>query len=321
MAIAAQGSFGSVRPAARPYGNAHEYGGKTLGRAVEGAVEFKTALGLPSYDDLFKQFGGPGTQEWGNAGAAGEGARWTRENAMQSRADLQAQQANIRAAREGARNPTGTEGFQSVMRLAGDRTAAAAQEADRGAAAAAQRRGYAGGYNPAATERARLGALADAGGEAALAERKFQTDLLGQENEWFGTQADIYGNDLSAYTDLTKSYAELPTKYLSAYSDLLSGLGGYGDLFGTALKGAMFEEEPDRWALQEAADARGDARKFGYGERAADSAASRSETAAQSDFERQQAAEREQLAARYRASGRDPSGRPYGSANPTGTRY
>jgi hypothetical protein len=315
----ALGAFGGVRPAtAPPATQAGRYGGQTLGRAVEGAVQYKNAMGLPSYADLFKQFGGEGEQAWGNAGAAKEGADFARNELVNWRNAAEAQRQNVAAARQGVRNPTGTEGFKSVMRLNTERAAHAADAMNQQQAGAASRRGYAGGYNPARTEQSRLESLALAGNEAALAERTAQQGLMDTEADLYRTDVGGYGQGLDAYSSLLSTYAELPTKYMSAYANLLGAMPGYGDLFGTALKGAMFEEEPGRMRMQEQADERKDARQFGYGERSADAEAARREQASVSEYERQRAAEREAQAAKYRATGRDPQGRPYGAANPGG---
>ena len=223
-------------------------GGRTNRYAVEGAKAFKTALGLPSYEDILKRFDdGIGSREFGNAGAAGEGAGYARGELERWRNDLTRQQGNVRSARLGVRNPTGTEGFKNIMRLTNERAGQAAEAERRQAAEAASRRGYVGGYAPGATEKNRAESVATAGYEAANAEREAQLALLGQEIDLTGTLRGGYDSALGSYTDLTKTFAELPTKYLDSYSRLLGGLGGnFGDIFGTASRNVQFDTSNER---------------------------------------------------------------------------
>jgi len=235
-------------------GNAAFGGGRTNRSAVEGAKLFKKELGLPSYEDILGRIGdGFGTREYGNAGAAGEGAAYARGELDRWRSDLALQKGNVGRARKGVQNPTGTEGFKSVMRLTNERAGQAAEAERRQAAEAASRRGYVGGYSPGAVEKNRAESVATAGYEAAAAEREAQLALLGAEADLYGSTIGGYGSALGSYTDLTKTLAELPTKYLDSYSRLLSGLGGdYGSIFGTASQNVRFDTGNER----EDADAR-----------------------------------------------------------------
>jgi len=217
-------------------------GGETNAEAVKGATAFKNALGLPSYQDLFKQFG-PGTQEFGNAGLASSAAADLKGNLASDRAQLAGQQRNLASARAGIVNPTGTQGFKNIMRLTNERAGQQAMTDQIAAADAASRRGYVGGYNPEQADLNRREAVAEAGYQTADEQRQANQDLFTGENALYGNEAQQYGNELGAYTNLTQTAAELPTKYLTAFSGLLGGLGGYGDIFGTAMKGAMFDEQ------------------------------------------------------------------------------
>lgn len=218
-------------------------GGITNRTATAGAKAFKDALGLPSYEDLLGKFGsGFGTREFGNAGAAGEGASYLKGEYEAGKKGLRAQQANLNAARRGIQNPTGTTGFKNVMRLTNERLGNAAENDRRLAAEAAARRGYVGGYSGERNDRDRLEALATAGYEAAGAEREAQQKLFGGEADLYGTMLAGQSPLLSGYTDLTRTQAELPTKWLDSYSNLLSGLGGqFGDIFGTASQNTRFD--------------------------------------------------------------------------------
>lgn len=242
-----------ARPAPNA-GNAALGGGRTNRSAVEGAKLFKSSLGLPSYEDILKRFDdGIGTREYGNAGAAGEGAAFARGELDRWRKDFTRQQGRVGAARKGVRNPTGTEGFQNIMRLTNERAGQAAEAERRQAAEAASRRGYVGGYSPGAVEKSRAESVATAGYEAAQAEREAQLALMGQEIDLAGTIRGGYDSSLGAYTDLTKTLAELPTKYLDSYSRLLGGLGGdYGSIFGTASQNVRFDtlNEREDWSRQ-----------------------------------------------------------------------
>lgn len=235
-----------------------------LGRGIQGALAFKNALGLPSYQDLFKQFG-PGSQEFGNANLASSAAAGLKGNLDADRAGLTAQQRNIAAARSGIVNPTGTAGFKNIMRLTNERAGQQAQTDQLAATDAAQRRGYVGGYSPEQADLNRREAVAQAGYQAADEQRQANQDLFTGETGLYGQEASKYGNELGAYTSLTNTAAELPTKYLSAYSGLLSSLGGgYGDIFGTALKGAMFDTETAR-ALADRTNAANTDKLYGRG--------------------------------------------------------
>lgn len=289
--------------------------GNALDTAISGAKKFRDTLGLPSYADLFKQFGGPGSIEYGNAGAAGEGAKLMRDELMSWRGNLEAQRQNVLADREAIRNPTGQQGFKDVMKLGSERLSAASDEADRRAAEAAGRRGFVGGYNPARTEQDRLESLGQLGITAAQSEREAQQALMGADVGFYGAEMPGYTASLGGYTDLTKTLAELPTKYLTAYSNLLGGIGGYGDIFGTALKGAMYDD-PSRLEYQAALEREKAARDFSYGQAGAEADYKRQQAGADAELARQEKQTQDRLAALYRTQGRDPTGRSYGSANP-----
>lgn len=222
------------------YGGA---GGRTNVMATRGAKAFKDELGLPSFEDLLGKLGSGGsTREFGNAGRAGEGADYLRSELDKGRVGLTEQKAHIDRTRNDIRNPTGTEGFKNVMRLSNERLGNAAENDRRMAAEAASKRGYVGGYSGERGDQERREALATAGYEAAGAEREAQQALFGGEADLYGSMLGARGNELGAYTDLTKTAAELPTKWLDSYSNLLGGLtGGFGDIFGTASKNVMFD--------------------------------------------------------------------------------
>lgn len=209
-------------------------GGRTNRNATAGAKAFKDSLGLPDYEDLLGKLGGGGsTREFGNAGRAGEGADYFRK-------ELDAQKGNINRARAGIRNPTGTAGFKAVMRLTNERLGNEAENDRRLGAEAASRRGYVGGYSGERLDQDRRERAATAGYEGAASEREAQQKLFEGETGLYGTQA-------GAYTDLTKTAAELPTKWLDSYSNLLGGLsGGFGDIFGTASRNVQFDTGNER---------------------------------------------------------------------------
>lgn len=230
--------FSGVRRPPTPYGGITvdasgrqnlNKGGNTNQQATEGAKQFKSALGLPSYEDILgKLGGGQGTREFGNASRAGEGADYFQQQ-------MRDQMGNINRARQGVRNPTGTSGFKTVMQLTDQRLGNEAENDRRQAAEAASRRGYVGGYSGEQGDLERKSAYATAGNEAALAEREAQQKL-------FEGETGLYGTEAAGFTDLTKTAAELPTKYLDAYSNLLGGLSsGFGDIFGTASRNVQFD--------------------------------------------------------------------------------
>lgn len=253
-----------ARPAPNA-GNAALGGGRTNRSAVEGAKAYKAALGLPDYEDILKRLdNGFGTREYGNAGAAGEGAAFARGELDRWRSDLSMQKGNVGRARKGVQNPTGTEGFKNIMRLTNERAGQAAEAERRQAAEAASRRGYVGGYSPGATERNRAESVATAGYEAAASEREAQLALLNAEADLYGSTVGGYGTALGSYTDLTKTLAELPTKYLDSYSRLLGGLGGdYGSIFGTASQNVRFDTTNEREDWQRQGRQRGNVRGLG----------------------------------------------------------
>lgn len=237
-------------------------GGRTNRFAVEGAKAYRDALGLPSWEDILTKFGGgQGTTEYGNAGAAGAGAdfakgeveNWKTELAGQ-RGNLAKQRGNVNIARGAIAHPTRSSGFKDVMRLTNERVGNAVENDRRLAAEAAQKRGFVGGYNPERSDRDRLETIATAGYEAANQARaaaqdqfKSEVGLLGAEGDIYRTGLEGYGTSLGAYTDLTKTMAELPTKYLTAYSSLLGGLGGgFGDIFRTSSNNVQFDTGNDR---------------------------------------------------------------------------
>lgn len=232
-------------PGGAPIAAPNYTAGATNQRATAAAKGFRDTLGLPSFQDILGKLGsGMGTKEFGNAGAAGAGADFAKNELGNWKNDLRGEQGNLQQIRNNIRNPTGTSGFQNVMRLTNERLGQAAQADQRQAADAASRRGYVGGYSPGETEKNRMDALATAGYEAAGKEREAQQAQFGNEAGLYGSEMGGYQSALGAYSDLTKTAAELPTKWFDSYSNLLSGLGGgYGDIFGTALKGEMFDSE------------------------------------------------------------------------------
>lgn len=241
------------RAAPQQFGGGPQTGSHSLDIAVRGAKAFRDQLGLPSYQDILGKLGnGPGSKEFGNAGAAGEGAAFAKGEIGNWKNALKGERGQLDVLRGNIKNPTKTEGFRNVMRLTNERLGQAAQTDQRQAAEAATRRGYVGGYSPGQTEVNRMDALASAGYEAADRERQAQQAQFGNEAGLYGSQLGGYNAALGAYTDLTKTQAELPTKWLDSYAGLLSGLGGgYGDIFGTALKGAMYDEDNRRSILGE----------------------------------------------------------------------
>lgn len=289
--------------------------GNALQTAITGAKQFRDTLGLPSYADILKQMGGPGSIEYGNAGAAATGANALHDELMNWRNNLESQRQNVLADRAAVQNPTGQQGFKDVMKLNSERLSSAAEDADRQAAEAAGRRGFVGGYNPARTEQNRLEELGQLGITAAQSEREAQQGLMNADTGFYSAEMPGYTASLGGYTDLTKTLAELPTKYLTAYSNLLGGIGGYGDIFGTALKGAMYDD-PSRLEYQAQLEREKAARDFSYGQAGSQAEFQRQQQAADADLKRQQQQNQDRLAALYRTQGRDPTGRPYGPANP-----
>lgn len=153
-------------------------------------------------------------------------------------------------------HPTSSPAFRAAMGLAREQTGAASAEVQRNAMEASQKRGYFGGYDPRQSDIDRMSALSEAGfaGVKSIRDQalsKYGTDVGGytstdQLNK--GLAADRYKTDIGAledqyktgmsgyqaglgsYTDLTKTQAELPTKWLSALSPLLSGaMGMFGN--------------------------------------------------------------------------------------------
>lgn len=289
--------------------------GNALDTAISGAKKFRDTLGLPSYADILKQMGGPGSIEYGNAGAAGEGAKALHDELVNWRSQLESQRQNVLADRAAVQNPTQQQGFKDVMKLNSERLSAASDEADRQAAEAATRRGFVGGYNPNRTEQARLEQLGQLGITASQAEREAQQNLMNADTGFYSAEMPGYTASLGGYTDLTKTLAELPTKYLTAYSNLLGGVSGYGDIFGTALKGAMYDD-PSRLEYQAELEREKAARDFSYGQAGSQAEFQRQQAAADAEAARQRQQNQERLAALYRTQGRDPTGRPYGPANP-----
>lgn len=217
-------------------------------KATQAAKSYRDTLGLPSFQDLLGKVGsGVGTKEFGNAGAAGAGADFAKNELTGWKGNLGAQQNQLSVLRGNIANPTKTSGFKNVMRLTNERLGQATEAERRQSGEAAAKRGFVGGYNPEASDRNRLEALATAGYETAAGERKSQQDQFANEANVYGAQMGGYQSALGAYTDLTKTQAELPTKWLDSYASLLGGLGGsFGDIYGTALKGEMFDTENRR---------------------------------------------------------------------------
>lgn len=279
MAIGFTGVLSNPGRAPKPPG--------VLDTAIAGAKKFKTELGLPSFQDLLGKIGqGGSTVEYGNAGAAGTGAQFARGEIDRFRGDLAGQQAQLAARRRDIANPTGTAGFQNVMRLTNERLGRASEDADRRASEAASRRGYVGGYDPGQTEQARMEALATAGYETADRERAAQREQFASEADLYKAGLSGYNTAMGSYTDLTKTLAELPTKYLDSYARLLSGAGGdFGSIFGTALRGAEFDSGRDFDLLQ---------RKYDLEQQGLDAAETRRRQAGAYDFAFDQSHESDQ---------------------------
>lgn len=214
-------------------------------KAIGAAKSYRDTLGLPSFQDLLGKLGSGGsTHEFGNAGAAGTGADFAKNELANWKGNLRGQQNQLSVLRGGIANPTKTSGFKNIMRLTNERLGEATENDRRLGAEAAAKRGFVGGYNPERSDRDRLEAVATAGYEAADKERAAGREQFANEASLYGSQMGGYNAALGAYTDLTKTQAELPTKWLDSYASLLGGLGGsFGDIYGTALKGEMFDEE------------------------------------------------------------------------------
>lgn len=257
-------------------GGAQGYG--SVGMAARNARFAMDTLGVPSFSDILGKFGPGGTfesQQFGNAGAAGAGANFAKGELESQKSGLESLQQNI-AAREKAgpganpfggaiaadraeySNPTNSAGFKAAMGLARESTAAASADAARQSAEAAQRRGYAGGYDPRQSDLDRMQALSEAGfgavkdtrdqasqmygadvggyGAAAGANMdRYKTDVGALEDQ-YKSGSDRYNSALGAFSNLTQTQAELPTKYLSALSPLFSGaMSGPSSFFHDAL--------------------------------------------------------------------------------------
>jgi hypothetical protein len=189
---------------------------------------------------------------YGNAGAAKEAANRAKTELGGWKKSLGAGKASLLALKGQIADPTQTEGFKNIMKLTGERMGQATESARQEAANAQSRRGYVGGYNPAATEQARLEAMGTTGLEANMAERKSLQDQYAAEGGVYGTDVGGYKSALDAYGNLTAAYATTPTKSQSSnlqanplldfYSKLLGGIGGnFGDIFGTSSKNVMFD--------------------------------------------------------------------------------
>lgn len=248
----------------------------TVGTAARQARYAMDTLGVPSFADIMKQFGGgSSSREFGNAGVAGAGADFARHELEGWKGGLEGIQKQIRDRqasglgsnsfgrslredRADYANPTQNAGYQAEMGLARERTGAASAEAARQSAEASQRRGYAGGYDPRSADLARMQALSEAGfgaikdvrdqalakygsdvggygAEQAQRQSRYNTDI-GALTSQYGAGMEGYKGGLGAFTDLTRTQAELPTKWLSAMSPLLGGsMGGPSSFFHDAL--------------------------------------------------------------------------------------
>lgn len=248
-------------------GNRQYGGGDTNRTATAGAVAFKSAMGLPSFQDLFSKVGGPGgiagggtvgglydDKVFGHAAAASAGAAKAASEMAGWKAAALKGKASLLALKGQIADPTQTAGFKNVMRLNSERLGQASEASRQAAADAASRRGYVGGYNPAATERARLEAIAMAGYEGVGQERKSLQDQYAAEGNVYGSDLGAYSAAMGAYKDLLSTYASIPTKsqssnlqsnpMLDLYSKLLGGLGGsYGDIFGTASHNVQYDTQ------------------------------------------------------------------------------
>lgn len=228
--LAAAGAAGAApRPAPRygipPGGNISGAGVGSVGTAARQARYAMDTMGVPNFAEIMKGGGGfGGVTEFGNAGLAGQGAAF-------AKGELENFKGGLNAARADFAHPTQSAGFQAGMGLAREQTAGAVADERRQAAEAAQRRGYAGGYDPRQGDIDRMRALSEAGFAGVKDARE---QALGQ----FGAEAQGYGDALGAYKDLLSTQAELPTKMLSALAPYYSSILGAGSDFFRASLGA-----------------------------------------------------------------------------------
>lgn len=271
--------FASLAPSNSTSGGSYDYGMRSdpsanIRGAAAGARGAMNTLGVPDFGTLLKQFGGMGTTEFGNAGVAGQGAAFERGQLNDWRSNLTNLSGQI-AAREKAgvgpnvwggqlsrdraeyANPTNSPAFKAAMGLAGETTAASAQQAQRDAMEASARRGYFAGADPRSSDITRMQALSEAGfagvkdiRDQALA--KYGTDQSGYSAEQaanqsryntdLGSLTSLYNSGMSGYnsanagfTQLTDTQAGLPTKMLTALGGLGGLLGGPEGFFHDAL--------------------------------------------------------------------------------------
>jgi len=278
------GGFRNVTPGGSGrtgIGNSSRPAGTSGAAATKVALGYKNAMGLPNFQDLFKDLSGKGlggatigglydSTEYGNRDELkkGAGRAWGEVSDWKNRlAEGKAQLAKVRG---GIENPTGTEGFKNVMRLTDARLNRASQASAQQAADAATRRGFVGGYNPGRTDRDRLEAMAMAGWEGADHERAAQMQQFQNESSVYGADVGGYKSAVDAWNGLINTYGTTPTKVqssnlqanpmLDVYSKLLGGLsGGFGDIFGTSLRSVEFDAnrpsslQAEQFALQEKA--------------------------------------------------------------------
>jgi hypothetical protein len=292
--------------------------------AVTGAKAYRDSLGLPSYESIFSKAGGgaktgppqsvkertattvarptgPQLLEtggrykdkvFGNAGEAKAAAAAAKGELGQWKAELAKGKAELAKLRGFIQDPTSSQGFKTVMAMAGERLGHATEAERQQQAEAQSRRGFVGGYNPESTERARLESIAMAGGQAVLDERAAQQQQFAMEGDVYGTDVGAYGTALDAATQAAMAAASIPTESWAsdrqttvnpewgAYNAALDradertraeyaretanadraqkaeqanadrlyqlygqfmGGGGFGDIFGTASKNAMFD--------------------------------------------------------------------------------
>lgn len=220
----------------QPYSGA---GSGTVGSAARQARYAMDTMGVPSLGELLKGGGGfGGITEFGNAGVAGQGAAF-------AKGELGDFKTQIGKARADYEHPTQSAGFQAGMGLATEKTAGAVADQARAAAEAAQRRGYAGGYDPRSADIDRMRALSEAGFAGVK-------DARSEAQAQLGAELGGYSSALDAYKGLTQTQAELPTKMLSALAPYYSSILGSGsDFFRSALSGVQGDEASAR---QRAAD-------------------------------------------------------------------
>lgn len=210
----------------------------TVGQSARAARYAMDTVGMPNFGELLKGTGGfQGVTEFGNAGAAGRGADFAKN-------ELQGFKGHLNEARTDYAHPTQSGGFQAGMNLAREQTAGATADIARRGAEASQRRGYSGGYDPRAADIDRMRALSEAGFAGVKQAR-------GEALSQFGGEMQGYQSALDAYKGLTQTQAELPTKMLSALAPYYSSILGAGSDFFRASMGGVQSDDANRRSAAE----------------------------------------------------------------------